>query len=148
MSSLISSTELADLVSGIRNHYETFASQHSLIVIKEPLQQIVDVNNNEYYGYGYQGAEQNYVLVPQSGIFNCMTYDVNSWKDEYFNPVPVALSKGDIIIKVESETKNYIDDGKTNLAILDGESFNVIGGPLPKNYGNQWYYYYSLLRTT
>ena len=147
MSSLISSTELTQFISGVRDHYESFASLHTLVIVKEPLKQIVNINNNEYYGYGYQGATENYVLVPQSGVFNCMTYDVNSWEDDTFDPIPVSLAKGDMIIKVEETTKDYIDNGKNVIAVLDSMNYTIVGGPLPKNYGTQFYYYYSLQRT-
>ena len=148
MSSLISSTELASFVSGIRDHFETFASMHTLIIIKEPLKQIVNIENNEYYGYGQPSAPENYILTPQSGVFNCMTYDQNTWEDENFDPVPISLAKGDAYIKVEELAKNYIDNQKTELVVLDNLEYNIVGGPLPKNYGTQNYYYYSLNRTT
>lgn len=144
----MSTGELAQFVSGIRDHYETFSSFHTLVVFKEPLKQIVNIDNQEYYGYGYQGSEDNYVLVPQSGVFRCMTYDVNSWKDENFDPIPVSLSKGDLIFKVEETAKNYIDNGKTNLIVLDNLHYVLEGGPLPKSYGTQNYFYYSIVRTT
>lgn len=149
MSNLISATESAFFVSAIRDHFETFSSNHLIVIVKEPLKQIIDAGNQEYNGYGgYQSAPENYTLIPVSGIFNVMTYDNDNWKDEGFDPIPVGLSKGDMVFKIQESGKNYISNGKTELIILDNETYNIVGGPLPKSYLTENYWYYSLERTT
>lgn len=148
MSILISDAERDSFVSSIQNHFDTFSRYHELVVVKEPIKQILNITNESYNNYGYQSAPENYTLIPQSGIFNVMTYDSDSWKDQEFDPIPVSLSRGDVVFKITETGKNYISNGKTELVILDGEAYNIVGGPLPKNYLNQWYFYYSLERTT
>lgn len=148
MSILISSTELATFVSGQRDFFETFSSTHLLTIIKDPVKQIININDNSYNNYGPESNTSNYTLIPQSGQWRCMTYDENSWTDEDFSPIPNIILRGDLIIKVESDAKNYIDNGKTNFLIVDNENYVLEGGPLPKSYGNQDYFYYSLKKTT
>ncbi len=148
MSILISSTERVSFVSGIRDHFETFASTHTLTVVKEPQQTVVDINTNEYNAYGYQNSPSNYNFVQESGVWNCMTYSPESWDDNDFDPIPNTLTKGDLIIKVETPASNYIDNGKNNRVIVDSQTYNIVGGPLMKSYITQAYFYYSLERTT
>jgi len=148
MSNLISNSDANSFVSGIRDLFETFSSTHLLTIVKEPLKTIVNVNDQEYNGYGYQSSPTNYTLTPQSGQWRCMTYEPESWQDETFDPIPNFLLKGDVIFKVETEAKDYIENGKNVLIILDDETYIIVGGPLHKNYLNQNYYYYSLERTT
>lgn len=148
MSSLISSAELAGFVAEIQNHFDSFSQFHLLTIIKEPIKQIINVADQEYNGYGPGANPENYILIPQSGQYNCMTYEPDSWKDESFDQVPVWLSKGDIVFKVKSDANDYILNGKNNLVILDNQTYNIVGGPLHKSYGTQNYYYYSLERTT
>ena len=148
MANLISSTELAGFVSGIQDHFDTFSSLHTLVIVKPPLRQIVDINNNEYNGYGYQASVENYILVPRSGVYNCMTYTPDSWQDEGFQPIPNILLKGDMVIKIEPDANSYMGNGKTDFLIVDGENYTIEGGGMPTNYGREKYYYYSLKRTT
>lgn len=148
MSVLISSTEMTSFVSGVRDHFESFSQFHLVTIIKEPLKQIISVNNQEYNGYGYQAAPENYTLIPQSGQWHCMTYEPESFKDDEIVSIPNILLRGDLIIKVESEASNYITNGKTNFLIVDNDNYTLEGGPLHKSYCTQNYYYYSLKKTT
>ncbi len=147
MPMIISIAERDSFVSGIIDHYDTFSSLHTLTIVKEPLKTLVNIDNQEYNGYG-QTNPVNYTLTPVSGDFTCMTYDKQSWEDDVFDPVPVQLSKGDMIIKVTNIEKDYFENGKNELIILDNETYNVVGGPVPTNYATQKYWYYSLQRTT
>lgn len=148
MSLLISSTELASFVSGVRDHFQTFAQFHLLTVIKEPIKTIIDNNDSEYNGYGASANPANFTLTPQSGQYRCMTHFPDNWKDDEFVPIPDIILRGDLVIKVEQDASDYIMKGKTNFFIVDNENYTFEGGPLPKSYGTQNYYYYSLKRTT
>lgn len=147
MSTLLSTSEIGEFVSDIQDHFDTFSQFHTVVVIKPPLKQIIDINDQQFNGFGLQNNEDNFINIPQSGVWNCMTYTPNQWEDDYFGPSPNILVKGDLVIKVEEEANNYINNGKTDFLIVDNENYTIEGGGMPVTYGTQQYFYYTLKRT-
>jgi hypothetical protein len=119
------------------------------VVVKESIKTIININANEYGSYGYENNPTNYTLVPNSGVYNVVVSSIkNSFDGEPFDPVPVQLFKGNKLIKVKENCKNYISEGKNILFILDGLEYNTISTAMPRNYGGLIYWYFDLERTT
>lgn len=147
--SILSTSELQSFTGAAIELFDQASAFHSLTIVKDPIKTIVNVNANEYNGYGYQAAPDNYSFTQNSGTYNVVVVSVkNSFDDVGFEPIPINLIRGNKLIKVSEACKNYISDGKNELFILDGQTFNSISTEMPRNYGGLIYWYFNLERTT
>lgn len=150
MSNLLSSVELADFVSGIRDHFETFASLHQVVVVKEPKRIIVDNLTNVYPGYETNSNLDSFTLVPVSGVFNAMVFSSNKgFENTDIKTIPVEIQNADKIIKVDETAKNFIEQGQTERIVVDNNEIFTQGSQgFAKNYGTITYYYFALNKTS
>lgn len=150
MPPLVSHIETNSYTGDMIKHFDYFSQFHQIIVIKSP-QEIVTVikDNNVYAGYDGSSDNTNVTYIPLSGIFVGTVVDPKIYTDNDLEQVPVILMKGDKVIKVRKDAKDYIENGKTIEIILDQESFrlNSLKG-MTKNYLGLLYYYFSLSKTT
>ena len=145
---ILNTTTLQGFTGAAVDLFDTASQFHFLTVIKEPQKVIIDVNNNEYNGYGPVDTD-NYTLIPNSGVYNVVVVSIDkSFDNTPFTAVPVQLAGGDKLVKVREDCKNYIENGKNILFILDGQEFNETSTAMPRNYGGLVYWYYNLSRTT
>lgn len=149
MANLLASTDLSNFVSGIRDHFETFANLHTIVVVKEPRKVIIDNNANTFAGYEGSSNVSNYTLVPESGIFNGMVFSSSQGFDSaLFAQIPVGIVVGQKIIKVERPAKDYIEIGQTERIIIDNiDTYTQQSQGFVRNYGDQEYYYFVIHKT-
>ena len=63
--------------------------------------------------------------------------------------VPVGISAGDRILKVEQPAKDFLDIGQTERLVIDDiETYIVKSAGFVKTYGNLTYWYYLLGKTS
>ena len=150
MSNLLSMAELSTFVSGIRDHFETFSSLHTVVVIKEPKKVIINNNDNVYPGYEMSSNLSEISFVPISGTFNAMVFSSNKGFENLDMPsIPTELQNVDKVIKVNQEAKDYIEQGQTERIIVDNlETYIQKSQGVAKNYGNVTYYYFALQKTS
>lgn len=147
--SILSNIELQNFTGAAIDLFNTASQFHSLTIFKEPTKTIIDVNANEYNGYGgYNTNPDNYTLVQSSGTYNVVVVSVkNSFENTSFDPIPIEILKGQKLIKVKNDCKEFIENGKNELFVLDGLAYNSISNPMPRSYGGLVYHYYTLERT-
>lgn len=149
MANLLTTTELSSFENAIQDHFDTFSSLHSMVVIKEPLKQIVNENTNPYAGYDSSSSLNNFIFIPISGVFPCMVF--SSSKDisnALMTQIPMEFQKADKIVKVKEDAKNYLENGQVEQIILDNnEVFTLQSKGFAKNYGNVNYYYFAIKKT-
>lgn len=147
--SILSTSELQNFTGAAIELFDQASSFHSLTIFKEPVKTIANINNNEYNGYGYQASPDNYSFTQNSGTYNVVVVSVkNSFDNVNFDPIPIEILKGQKLIKVKNDCKEFIENGKNVLFLLDGLTYNNISNPMPRCYGGLTYNYYSLERTT
>lgn len=150
MAILISNAELAIFESGVASHFETFSSFHSLLIIKEPKKIVVDNNADIYPGYESNSNVNNFTLIPVTGVFNCMVMDAQgTFESELFEYVPVGITAGDRVIKVEQPAKDFLEIGTTERLIVDNKDTYVLKSlGFIKTYGHLTYYYFIIGKTS
>jgi len=146
--SILSINDLNSFTEAAIALFNEESARHTLAVHKEPTKTIVSANADEYNGYGYS-APENYTFVQNSGIYNVVVVSPkDSFGTSQFEPIGISIIKGNKLIKVKEDCKNYISNGKNILFVLDGQDFNTISTEMPRNYGGLVYWYYMLERTT
>ncbi len=150
MSDLLSPAEIASFTGDAVSLFDTASQFHTCVVIKKPTKTIVSSNDqNEYAGYGNTSNVENYILVPNSGIFNVVVVTTKkSYDAVQFPAVPFYLDRGNKLIKTRQDCSDFITNGENDLVILDGIEYNQISNPMPRTYGNLTYFYFNLERTT
>ena len=148
--SILSLSQLQGFTGAAIDLFNTASQFHTLTIFKDPVRTIIDINTNEYNGYGGENANPiNYSYTQNSGTYNVVVVSADKTFDDVpFNPIGIDFTKGAKIIKVGDNCKNYIENGKNVLFVLDNLEYVTISNPMPKNYGGLVYYYYSLERTT
>jgi len=124
MASLVSATEIDSFTGDFQNLFDTF--KRSITVHKAPKRIIKQINTDFLHGYGEPADQVNYTYSPVSQDFDCMVlYKDRQDADEMEN-VNLTYFAGDVRVKVDEETKDYIKDGKTEKITIDGKDFQLM----------------------
>jgi len=145
MASLISNTEKKNLTGIFTDIFDTF--KREIVVHKEPKKVISQVNTSSLFGYGDPASSVNYSYQPVSGVFDAtIRYDLNQ-QTERLGDIPQNVSVGHVYIKVQEETKVYINKGKTEKITFDNKSFKIVSEDANKSFLDSKFYIYRLEAT-
>jgi hypothetical protein len=145
MASLISDTEKKNLTGIFTDIFDTF--KREIVVHKEPKKVISQVNTSSLFGYGDPASSVNYSYQPVSGVFDAtIRYDLNQ-QTERLGDIPQNVSVGHVYIKVQEETKVYINKGKTEKITFDNKSFKIVSEDANKSFLDSKFYIYRLEAT-
>jgi len=148
MSSLLSDSQIYSKTGIFARHFDTFSNGRNLIVHKEPKRVIVNSSENIYAGYQFSSNEDNFIMVPVSGIFPVIKVD-NKNQNSANQPDVQSLSSVNMSrIKVQKDAREFIKNGRNELFEMDGISYNNIGGESVQNFQGLIYYYFTLYSTT
>lgn len=142
MSNLLTSAQILRATGAANDDFDTYS--RNIVVYKEPIKTAV-ANTNNYFGYP-DDNNIDYTYTYVSGVFPAkIMYNRQTVKE--VNSVPVTFSNGDVIIKVRPDCKDYINNGKTENIVVDGNTFNVLTDDGVKNYLGLVFHQYTLERT-
>ena len=146
-SNLVSTSERTSFTGILGDHYETF--KRDIIIFKEPINTINNINNDNYVGYSETQQIGNYTTTTVSGIYPAIVNSLNNQPQDFIAEIKAinAGGKGKIKIKVEKPARDYINNGKTELILVDGNSFNLAGSERIQNYLGLVYYIFELEST-
>ena len=147
MAGLLSSDEISCFTGQLYEHFLTFTFNQNVVVNKEPLVTYTSPGN-VYPGYENNDITDNATYTPVSGVYPAITYYQNDFKQDKFNEPNIYLADGEIAIEVLSNTKNYIQNGKTENIVVDGFVFDLVSEPWCQNYFGLEFWYYKLKRKT
>jgi len=118
-----------------------------IVIHKEPIQVINQIQQTNMYGYNAQSNDVNYSYIPVTGQFMArISYQKNQTED--FAPdIRVNLPQGKVSIIVKEEAKNFISNGKTIKIEFDNKTFNSISTYAVRKYLSKTYYQYFLEET-
>ena len=144
MASLLKSTETANLVSILGDVFDTF--KREIIVHKSPKKVISQINESQLFGYGEAANPVNYTYTPQSGVYNAKISYIENKSNEYVQDFQSKIDNNIVRIKVQSDAKDYIENGITENITFDNKTFNLVGDHMVKNFlgpsGYTTYVYY------
>ena len=144
MASLLQTTEITSLVSILGDVFDTFKRQ--ITINKSPKKVISQINQSQLFGYGEAANPVNYAYTPQSGIYYAKVSYLEYKGDEYIQDFQSKVDSNLVRIKVQSDAKEYIENGTTENIEIDNKTFNLLGDYIVKNFlgsnGYTTYIYY------
>jgi hypothetical protein len=144
MASLISTGEKAALSGVFDDVFDTFS--RNIVVYKEPVKTISSINESNIFGYGDSSNQVNYSYTAQSGTYLATIQYSDQQDQKYSSDAGGAIPKGGVRIKVKSDCKNYIENGRTERIELDSKSWDVTSDSTVKRFLDSEYYVYHLER--
>ena len=146
MASLISASEKANLVKIFTDIFDTF--KREIIVHKEPIKVVDQINLTQIFGYDEFSNETNYSYETNNKtIYAVVRYSANhGFSDIDKNTINVIA--GDASIKVDKGGRDYINAGKNEKIVIDGKTFNVDGQEMIQRFLDNEFYIFNLKLTS
>jgi hypothetical protein len=142
MASLLTDAQRLSFGSNYNDLFDTLS--RDIVVYKEPIKNITSVNETPVFGYPTDQLPDSVTYTPVSGVYKARIFygspdeDIVSLNSEIKNPNTTAR------IRVRLETKDYIENGKTERITFDNKSWNVQYGFVVKRYIDEPYYEYMM----
>ena len=143
MADLLTSTDKTSFQNSVLDLFDTFGRE--IVIHKEPLKKVTQAvpSTPVLPGYKNTSSPTNIEYVPQYQTHQAMISYSNS-NVENEPQAGITIPKGKIAIKVKSETKDYINNGKTEKIVVDEKSFKLASTELVKDHFGLKLYVYIL----
>ena len=145
---LLSSSTISTFTGVFAQHFDLFSTESTIRVYKEPIKTFADTGVSVYAGYGNASAETNMTYTPVYQDFPAIVRYQKEQPIQEFSETRSQISDGKCFIKVKSDCRDYILNGKTQAVDVNGKTFNVISDDGVQNYFGLLYYRFVLLTTT
>ena len=142
MGSLLTDADKLSFKNSIIDLFDTFS--RDIIIHKEPKKIVSQVNPStpQLPGYGSESSPANVTYVPESKTFKAMVRYSNKQEVETDSFAGTKIPLGMVAIKVQSEAKDYINNGVTEKVVLDGKSFKLASSDAVKDHFGYSLYVY------
>lgn len=143
MADLLTSTERQNISGIVDDVFDTF--KRPIVIYKEPIKTINDVNLDFMFGYDAETQSTNYSYTQHTGAYYATIKYMKSTDGDY----PSELLNSDLEnqvarIKVNKTTRDFIENGRNEKVTFDNKSFEFISNETPKIFlGNTYYYYFT-----
>ena len=144
MASLIPESSKTDFKTALNDHFDTF--KREIIVHREPIKSVTDIQNNALHGYGDAAENGNISYITQKKSFFAIV-NYNNQQLESSTEVG-TLESGTVKIKVQKEAADYIKGGKVEKIEVDGQTFNKVTDDKVQDYLGTKFYIFYLKATT
>ena len=146
MASLISDSERANLVSIFTDIFDTF--KRNIIVHKEPIKVIDQINLTAIFGYDEYSNETNYTHETNNKTIEAVVRYASNHRFSDIDNNAINYITGDASIKVKQDGRDYINTGNTEKIVIDGKSFNVDGQEIIQRFLDSEFYIFNLKLTS
>ena len=150
-SSLLSTSQIAELTGVYSRHFETFSHERTRIITiyREPIKVVTTPTQVVYPGYSNNYVQENISYTSVSAEYPAIVHYIEEQMTESLLDVKAETpGKAKIKIKVEEDAKNYIDGAKVEKIIVDGITCNLTSDKGVRSFLGLKYYYYILNQTT
>lgn len=144
MGSLLTSTEIASLTGAIGDSFDTFKKE--IVVFKQPIRTIADLNVSFLYGYDTEYKKSNYTYTPVSGVYNALVIsNASPATDAFIDEAKIEVPDNEIKIKVEKEARDFIKNGmKNERVVIDDRDYYINGSDKKVSMLTKDYYVFKL----
>ena len=142
---LVQGSVKTDFTGAFGNHFDTFSDGVNITVFKEPIQVIGTPIDDNYAGY--ENSNPSITYIPVSGVFPAIKVFKKGGDDSYSIQTKVRNPEQIIRIKVKPDARDYIENGKNDCIMLNGNKYNDISTSDTQNFFGLVYYYYDLQKT-
>ena len=144
MASLLSATQKASFEKGMANLFDTFSQD--VVIYKEARIEIINVNQPRMYGYNERSDIDNINYIPVTGVFPALVTFTKKQTQQRLEESENKIDKGEAEMKVKSDANEFIQNGKTLYASLDGLMYKFISSQAPRPYISSEFFTYYLER--
>lgn len=145
MPSLLSALDISSFTGDFQDLFDTF--KREILIYKEPKKVIQNINMNSYHGYGEAAQKTNFTYVPVFEAHKAVVSYKDKQEAEEMGGIGLMYFAGDVRIKVDEDTKNFIRNGKTEKITIDGKDFNLLTEDSIKNFFGLKLYVFHLQQT-
>ena len=144
MGSFLTSTEIASVTGAIGDSFDTFKKE--IVVFKEPIKTVADLNMSFLYGYDTEYKRSNYTYTPVSGVYNALVIsNANPSTDAFLDDAKIEIPDNEIKIKVEKTARDFIKNGmKNERIVIDDKDYYVNGSDKKASILTKDYYVFKL----
>ena len=144
MASLLSATQKASFEKGMANLFDTFSQD--VIIYKEARIEVINISQPRMYGYNERSDIDNINYIPVTGVFPALVTYTKKQNQQRLEESENRIDKGEAEMKVKSDANDFIQNGKTLYASLDGLMFKFISSQAPRPYISSEFFTYYLER--
>jgi len=144
MASLLSAAQKASFEKAMANLFDTFSQD--VIIYKEARIEITNINQPRMYGYNERSDIDNINYIPVTGVFPALVTFTKKQSQQRLEEADNIIDKGETEMKVKSDANDFIQNGKTLYASLDGLMFKFISSQAPRPYISSEFFTYYLER--
>jgi hypothetical protein len=98
------------------------------------------------YGYNERSDIDNINYIPVTGVFPALVTFTKKQSQQRLEEADNIIDKGEVEMKVKSDANDFIQNGKTLYASLDGLMFKFISSQAPRPYISSEFFTYYLER--
>ena len=144
MASLLTSTEIASVTGSIGDSFDTFKKE--IVVYKEPVKTVADLNVSFLYGYDTEYKASNYTYTAVSGVYNGLVISNSSVAtDDFIDEAKIEIPDNEIRIKVEKDARDFIRNGmKTERIVIGNKDYYMNGADKKVSILTKDYYVFKL----
>jgi len=144
MADLLSNTDKTSFQNSVLDLFDTFG--RVITVHKEPQKKVTSSNPAGAVLPGYKNTSnvENIEYVPVSASFTAMVRYQDKQGVELEGEAGIGIPVGKVSIKVKSDARDYIDNGRTQKVEIDGKSFRVASNASIKDHFGLKLYVYHL----
>ncbi|MEK6881000.1 MAG: hypothetical protein AABY22_15385, partial [Nanoarchaeota archaeon] len=92
MASLVSNLEKMRFTGSLYSHFQTFSRE--IIIFKEPITTINNINGDNYVGYSETQQIENYTTTTVSGIYPAIVNSLNNQPQDFIAEIKAINSGG------------------------------------------------------
>lgn len=141
MADLLSNTDKVSFQESVMDLFETFSRK--ITIHKEPKRKITSVDAHLLPGYESKDNKANITYIPASKTFSAIISYNRKQGTEAEAFAGINIPQGEVAIKVESTTRDYINKGKTIKITFDEKTFKLVSTDSVKDYfGMKMYVYF------
>lgn len=132
MADLLSNIDKESFQKSVMDLFDTFS--RNIEIHKEPIKKITQVNVNLLPGYGETSKPTNIEYIPRYQTFKAIIDYKDKQTVSFEKDAGITVPRGGISIKVQSEVRDYINNGRTEKIIIDQKTFKLASNESVKDY--------------
>jgi hypothetical protein len=145
MPSLLTSADKESFIKDYLNFFDTFKVK--IIVWKNPLKSVSNVNSPAIFGYGDNSNLTNFTYVPVSGIYYGIVTHIKDQQLISFQEANDTYPAGEVSIDVSGDANDFIKDGPTLFIQIENQKYHIISEDKDRNFLGYPFYSYELRKT-
>lgn len=148
MNSFLNQSQIAELTGMFSNHFSTFSSgiNNFITITKTPIQSVLNTSAYTPAGFGIENTNISNTTYSSyiTGYYPAMIIYPSDLKSNEFGPLKFELDENQVMIKIQSDAKDFILNGRLEKIEIDGFTYNAELTPKIQNFMGLKFFYFKL----